>query len=532
MLTKKLTKIIVLIAVLSIALYGCRGERTGTDEQKTPADDQSFAEPNNETSLGDPIYGGSVTVGITQDLDSLDPHKAVAAGTKEVLFNIYEGLVKLNQDGNLVLAVADSYDISPDGLVYTFTLREGVKFHNGQPVTAEDIVYSIKRSAGMLEPVDPTIAVETALSIISDVVVVDEKTVEIQLSQADTELLPFLTSAIVPADYKELDSYPIGTGPFAFVSYAPLENIEMVKNQNYYVPGVPYLDRVVFKMSANTDMALLELRAGTIDILPYLTDAQANQLPEGYRLEAGAMNLIHGMFLNNDAPPFDNVTVRRALSYAIDRQAVIDMVFGGRGNVIGTNMFPGFKKYYDESLVEVYNFDPSKAKTLLAEAGFPNGFNFTIMVPSNYQPHVDTAQVIVEQLKESGITAEIQLIDWASWLSDVYKARNYQATIIGLTAEAAPKKALDRFQSDAGNNFINYKSEEFDQIYQLGEKTTNVDDKVAYYKQLQGILTNDAASVYIQDPYQMTAISNKLDGYTYYPIYVQDMSLVYYVTEQ
>jgi len=523
MLTKKLTKILLLIVVLSSVLYGCSDKKTGTDKGNTPADEsKSSTEPTN---------GGSVTVGITQDLDSLDPHKAIAAGTKEVLFNIFEGLVKLDYNGKLVPAVAESYDVSPDGLVYTFTLRQGVKFHDGTPVTADDIVYSIKRSAGLLKPIDPTVVVETALSGISEINIADEKTVEVVLSQADTELIYYLTCAIVPANYDKLSTKPIGTGPFKFVSYAPLESIVMEKNEDYYLQGVPYLDEVTFKMSANTDAAFLELRAGSIDILPYLTDAQAGQLPEGYELKAGSMNLIQGMFLNNEMPPFDNALVRKALCYAVDRQAVIDMVAGGRGNVIGTNMFPGFKDYYDAELVNAYPYDPQKAKDLLAEAGYKDGLSFTITVPSNYQYHVDTAQIVIEQLKQVGVTADIQLVEWASWLSDVYKAKDYQATLSGLAAEMAPRKALERFQSDADNNFMNYKNEEFDRIYQLVEKTTVEEERISYYKQLEALLTKDAVAVYLQDPYQMTAVSDKLGGYTYYPIYVQDMSLVYYISE-
>ncbi|MDF2541870.1 MAG: transporter substrate-binding protein [Herbinix sp.] len=523
MLKRNVTKILFLIALLTIALYGCSGNKENTNEENTPADEnQSSAEPT---------YGGSVTVGITQDLDSLDPHKAVAAGTKEVLFNIFEGLVKFDKDGNLVPAVAERYEISTDGMEYTFTLRDGVKFHNGNPVTTDDIVYSIKRSAGMLTPVDPLVVVESALSVISEVTAVDEKTVKITLSKADTELLSYLTCAIIPADYDALDTKPVGTGPFQFVSYTPLESIVMEKNEDYYVEGVPYLDQVTFKMSANTDAAFLELSAGSIDILPYLTDAQAAQMPTGYHLEAGSMNLIQGMFLNNGVEPFNNPTVRKALSYAIDRQAIIDMVGGGRGDVIGTNMFPGFKKYYNADLDTYYNYDIEKAKALLAEAGYPDGFTFTVTVPSNYQFHVDTAQVIVEQLKQIGVTAEIQLIEWASWLSDVYAGRNYQATVVGLAAEVAPRKALERFQSDADNNFLNYKNEEFDHIYGLGENTTDENEKIDYYKQMQTLLTEDAVAIYIQDPYQLTAVSDKLGGYTYYPIYVQDMSLVYHKGE-
>jgi peptide/nickel transport system substrate-binding protein len=134
----------------------------------------------------------------------------------------------------------------------------------------------------------------------------------------------------------------------------------------------------------------------------------------------------------------------------------------------------------------------------------------------------------VEQLKQIGITAQIQLIEWTSWKSDVYKGRNYETTVVGLAAELAPRQALARFYSDAENNFMNYINPEFDTLYKQGEIETAEDKKIQLYKQMQAMLTNDAVAVYIQDPHQMTAVSDKLGGYTYYPIYVQDMSLVYY----
>jgi peptide/nickel transport system substrate-binding protein len=527
-MTRKIVSLLLLITVFTIALYGCSGEKKNTDMSITPANEnQSLTEPT-KTAQDKPTYGGSITVGITQELDGLDPHKALSAGTKEVLFNIFEGLVKLDKDGNLVPAVAESYQISEDGMVYTFTLREGVKFHDGSFATADDIVYSIKRSAGMLEPKDPTVIVESALSVISDVVATDEKTIEVRLEKAETELLPYLTCSIIPKDYKDMDTKPIGTGPFKFVSYTPLQSLVVEKNKDYYVDGAPYLDQVTFKISSNTDSAFMELQAGNIDILPYITDAQASQLPAGYHLEAGPMNLIQGLFINNKLTPFDNKLVRQALCFAVDRQAVIDMVAGGRGNVLGTNMYPGFKKYYDESLVNVYPYNPEKAKELLKEAGYPNGISFTITVPSNYQYHIDTAQVIVEQLRQVGITAKIQLIEWESWKADVYKGRNYETTLVGLAAELAPRQALSRFRSDASNNFMNYINPDFDAVYKQGEAETAEDKKIEIYKQMEAMLTNDAVAVYIQDPYQMTAVNDKLGGYTYYPIYVQDMSLVYF----
>jgi len=524
---KRQAKVLLLIALLIVALCGCSGNKGDTGTKNHENDNWSLTEPS-AASQSEPVYGGSITVGITQELDGLDPHKAISAGTKEVLFNIFEGLVKFDPDGNLNPAVAESYHISEDGMVYTFNLREGVKFHNGSPVTAEDVVYSIKRSAGMLEPKDPTIAADSALSVISDVIATGDRTVEVRLKQADTELLPYLTCAIVPKDYNDLDTRPVGTGPFRFVSYTPLQSIVLEKNDEYYIDKVPYLDRVTFRISSNTDAAFMELHAGTIDILPYITDSQASQLPKGYHMESGPMNLIQGLFINNKVSPFDNKLVRQALCHAVDRQAIIDMVAGGRGNVIGTNMYPGFKKYYDESLVNVYPYKPEKARELLKEAGYPNGFTFTIAVPSNYQYHIDTAQVVVEQLKQVGITARIQLIEWSSWISDIYRGRNYETTLVGLAAELAPRKALARFCSDANNNFMNYTNPGFDALYKQGEAETAEEKKIELYKQMQAMLTNDAVAVFIQDPYQMTAVSDKLGGYTYYPIYVQDMALVYY----
>lgn len=516
----KFSLLMIIVLILTTALYGCNGKKEENNNEKTPVDEQS---------LNTPTYGGSVVVGISQDLDSLDPHKAVAAGTKEVLFNIFEGLVKPDKDGNLVPAVAESYDISDDGKVYTFKLREDVKFHNGNLVTADDVVYSIQRSAGLLNETDKSVIVESALSNILEVVKINEDTIEIRLQEGDSELIGYLTVSIIPKGYNEMDSKPIGTGPFEFVSYTPLESLVMKKFEDYYTTGEPYLDEVTFKIVANTDAAMLELLAGSIDIFPYLTDAQAEQLKDKFNVLEGNMNLVQALFLNNGVEPFNNSNVRKALMYAIDRQGIIDMVAGGRGSVIGSNMFVGFGKYYNKDLEIAYSYNLDKAKELLSEAGFPNGFTFTIKVPSNYNFHVDTAQVIVEQLKAIGVTAKIEQIEWASWLSDVYAGRNYEATIIGLDAKLAARDVLERYQSSAGNNFLNYKNDKFDELFTKAITTVNEDEKISYYKELQTILTEDAASVYIQDPALLVAVDKDLGGYTFYPVYVLDMSKVYYV---
>lgn len=510
---------ILTLVVLSIALYGCGGDKKSIDNGNTPA---------NEESSKTPTYGGEVVVGISQDLDSLDPHKAVAAGTKEVLFNVFEGLVKPDKDGNLVGAVAKDYEISPDGKVYTFLLREGVKFHNGNLVTADDIVYSLERSAGLLDTTDPSVVVESALTNVLAVKKVDETTVEVELKTGDTELIGYLTCAIIPKDYDKQDTAPIGTGPFKFVSYSPLVSFVVEKNEDYYLSGEPYLDKVTFKIIPDADSAIVQVLAGSVDIFAYLTEAQAEQLKDKVNILEGNMNLVQALFLNNTAKPFDNIKVRQALNYAIDKQGILDLVAGGKGTIIGSNMFSGFTKYFEEGLDELYPYDVNKAKELLKEAGYADGFSFAITVPSNYQFHVDTAQVIVEQLKQVGITAQIKQVEWAAWLSDVYVGRDYEATIIGLDAKLAGRDILERYSSDAGNNFVNYSNQDFDTILKDAIAAVDDEEKVKDYKKLQTILAQDGAAVYIQDPALLVAVNKKLGGYTFYPVYVQDMSKVYF----
>ena len=513
MKTKQKVLLMAFVLVFSVALYGCSGDKNNVDNEQTPAAD---------VTPGTPIYGGSVVVGILQDLDSLDPHKSVAAGTREVLFNIFEGLVKPDETGELIPAVASDYKVSEDGKLYTFTLRDDVKFHNGELVAVGDVLYSLNRYISLNEQIEPV------LSNISKIEEIDDKTIEISLYETDTELIGYLTIGIIPQDYDEVDNKPIGTGPFKFSSYTPMESLKVVNNENYYLEKSPYLDEVVFKVITNTDSVIMDLLSGSIDILAYLTSNQAEQLKNEFNIEEGNMNLVQGLFLNNKVEPFDNKEVRQALYYGIDRQGVIDMVADGKGEIIGSNMFPGFAKYYNEDLADLYSYDPDKAISLLNDAGYPDGFTFTITVPSNYPYHVDTAQVIVEQLKQIGLDVTIKQVEVATWLSDVYAARDYESTIIGLDAKLAPRNVLERYQSEANDNFINYSNLKFNEVFEQAIRTTDDGEKVTYYMELQEILANDAASIYIQDPSLLVAVNPELGGYTFYPVYVQDMAKVYY----
>ena len=511
---KKLMAFLLLASLLCAALTGCGGSST----EKTPEDGQTQGGSTDAVA-------NEITVGIAQDLDdSLDPHLAVAAGTKEVMFNVFEGLMKPTSTGDLTPAVAESYTVSEDRLTYTFTLREGVKFHNGDEVTAEDVVYSISRCA---DTTDGTPLVE-AFSVIQSVEAVDERTVAITISEPSNEFISYMTTAILPADYDQQDTAPVGTGPFKFVSRAAQDNIVLERFDEYW--GTPaYLDKVTFKIMENADSLVMSLQSGAIDLCSHLTSTQVAQLGGDFYVAEGTMNLVQAVYLNNAVPPLDNLQVRQALCLAVNKQEIIDMAFDGYGTPIGSSMYPAFGKYFDESLTGYYAYDTEQAKALLADAGYPNGFELTITVPSNYQPHMDTAQVVAEQLKLIGVNVTIQPVEWETWLSDVYVGRNFQATLVGVDASTMTARALlERFTSTYSKNFINYSNAEYDQLFAQAQACYDDAQQTGIYKAMLSNLTENAANVYIQDLADLVAVRKGLEGLTFYPIYVLDLSTIRY----
>lgn len=496
------------------------GSKAESPSQSATAPPASSTESANKAA-------NAVTVGIAQDLDnSLDPHKAVAAGTKEVMFNVFEGLVKPTSNGDLIPAVASNYTVSEDHLTYTFTLREGVKFHNGDAVTAEDVVYSLKRVAA---PTETGVVQVEALSIMADVAAVDERTVAITLTEPSNEFISYLTVAILPADYTEQDTKPVGTGPFTFASRSAQENIILAKFEEYWGQKA-YLDQVTFRIIENAEGLLMGLQSGAIDICSHLTTTQVSQLSDSeFSIAQGNMNLVQAMYLNNAVAPFDNVLVRQALCHAIDRQMILDLAFDGYGTLIGSSMYPAFGKYFDDTLTNHYAYDVDAAKALLAQAGYPGGFDMTITVPSNYQPHMDTAEVVVEQLKAIGVNAVIQPVEWETWVSEAYVGRNFQATLVGVDASTMTARALlERFTSTYSKNFINYNNAEYDALFAQAQACYDDAEQTALYKAMERNLTENAANVYIQDLADLVAVRKGLTGLEFYPIYVLDLSTVRY----
>lgn len=514
-----------MLLTLTIALSGCAGDKEDGSSSQIAANSETDAQTA-DTVQG--VAESEITIGIPQDMNTMDPNVAVGSGTIEILFNIYEGLYKPDSDGNLIPAVASEYSLSEDGLVYTFTLRDDIQFHNGNQVTVEDVKYSIDKCAGT-ETGEPLV---TAFSIVEKVETPDDSTVVITLSEADSTFLAKLATveaAIVPADVEDLEKTPVGTGPYMFVSRSLQDNIVLKKFDSYW--GEPAnIENVTLKVLADSDSIAMNLKGGAVDLVARITSSNAAELGDEFTIEEGTMNLVQALFLNNAVEPFNQEKVRQALCYAINKQEILDFVADGEGTPIGSSMFPAFGKYYMPELNDVYTQNIEQAKQLLEDAGYPDGFTFTITVPSNYTQHVDTATVLAEQLKAIGVTANIELIEWESWLSDVYSSRNYEATVVGVDASTLTAGALlARYRSDAHNNFVNYQNADYDVAYANALSAVTDEEATQFYKECETILCETAASVYIQDMAQLVAVNKKYSGYVFYPMYILDIAKLYIV---
>ena len=512
---KRALLLLTVVALLSTLLCAC-GEGTKPVSSN----------PGSAESGELPANGNSVTVGIAQDLDSLDPHKAVNAGTEEVLFNIFEGLVKAGPDGGVVPAVASDYEMSPDGKTYTFTLREGVMFHNGEKVMAEDVLYSLERCAGSENDGVP---LATAFSNVGAIYAADAKTICVELKEPSLEFINSMTAAIIPhGSGDKIAADPVGTGPFQFVSYDPQNSMEMVRFDGYW--GTPaHLEKVTFKIITEVNTLVLGLKGGTLDMVIHMPNTMASEVRGNFTVLEDTMKLVQALYINNSVKPFDDVRVRQAMYYAINVPELIDFVCDGAGVPTGTSMYPAFTKYFVPELAEAYPHNIDKAKQLLKEAGYPNGFEMTITVPGNYEQHVDTGLVLSQQLAEVGITAKVEEVSWESWVTDVYKGRNYQATVSGIAAsDMTAREMLERYTTTHGKNFINFSNEEFDKVVASAATTLDMEEQVALYKRAQEILTEQVGSLWLQDLCDLVVMRPGLEGMTFYATYVLDMSTIHW----
>jgi len=376
---------------------------------------------------------GDIVVGLNLEPPHLDPTSAAAGAIDQVLYaNVFEGLTRFAPDGSVKAGLAKRWEISEDGLQYTFFLQPGVTFHDGTSFTADDVKFSLDRARAE----DSQNAQKALFEGIESVEVVDDLTVRVTLNAPDGNFLFNMAwgdSVIVaPESIADIKQKPVGTGAFAFDRWVQGDRIILTKNPDYW--GAPAkLDRATFKFISDPTAAFASVMAEDVDAFPGFPAPE--NLPQfeadpRFQVLVGSTEGETILSTNNKLPPLDNPKVRRAIAHAIDRKAIIDGAMFGLGTPIGTHFAPHSPDYVDLKYLSEY--DPELSRQLLAEAGFADGFTTTLKLPPPSYARRG-GEIIAAQLRAVGIETEITNLEWAQWLEQVFKGKDYGLTIVSHT---------------------------------------------------------------------------------------------------
>ncbi len=374
-----------------------------------------------------------ITVGLQLEPPHLDPTSAAAGAIDQVLYaNVFEGLTRFASDGSIVPGLAKRWDISDNGLSYTFHLQSGVKFHDGTDMDAEDVKFSLDRARG-----EKSANAQKALFAgISSVDVIGPQTVKVTLTQPNGGFLFNMAWGdaviVAPESIETIKTKPVGTGPFVFSSWVKGDRVELVRNPSYWGTEVK-LEKATFKFISDPTAAFAAVMAEDVDA--FISFPAPENLPQfeadpRFTVMVGSTEGETILSTNNKQAPFDKLKVRQALAHAIDRKAIIDGAMFGYGTPIGTHFAPHNPAYLD--LTAGSSYDPEKAKRLLAEAGFPDGFTTTLKLPPPSYARRG-GEIIAAQLRAVGIKTEISNLEWAQWLEQVFRGKDYGLTIVSHT---------------------------------------------------------------------------------------------------
>jgi peptide/nickel transport system substrate-binding protein len=375
-----------------------------------------------------------VNIGLVLEPPNLDPTAGAAAAIDEVVYaNIFEGLTRFAADGSIIPALAESWDISEDGITYTFHLHTGVTFHDGTTFDADDVVFSLDRARAP----DSVNAQKALFADIASVEATDPATVVVTLSKPNGSFLFNMAwgdAVIVAPETAETNATnPVGTGPFAFEDWVQGDHVDIVRYANYW--GTPaQLEHASFRFIGDPTAAFAALQAGDVDAYPNYPAPETLTMFQGDPRFAVVVGSTEGetlLALNNAKPPLDDVRVREAIAHAIDRQALIDGAMFGNGTPIGTHFAPHNPAYVD--LTAQSNYDPERSKALLAEAGHADGLTLRLALPPVATYARRGGEIIAQQLAQVGITAEISNLEWAQWLEQVFTNHDFDMTVISHT---------------------------------------------------------------------------------------------------
>lgn len=490
---------VLMTAALAAGAVGCSssGQKTKDEEEETV---------NSEVK-------DTLRIAYTADPEGLDPQRTAAVATLEVASNIFDTLITCDPEWNIIPDIAKDWKVADDGMSVTFYLNEGVLFHNGREMTANDVKYSFERLKGAESP-------KAAMyENIRSIDIEDDYTITFTTEKLDVDLLcsfAYPWAAIIPEECSDdLKTNPVGTGAYKFVEWTPQQSVKLVRNEDYFGDKAN-IENVEFVLIPDYTSQLAALMVGDIDI----TEVTADQIDvlngtDGVKGYSQPQNSIQILALNQENEYLSNEKVRQAIAMAVDKDEIINTVVWGNGTKIGSHL-PVCSPYYVDT-TDVMPYNPEEAKQLLADAGYPDGLTLSLKLPKPYQPHVDTGQIIADQLAKIGITCDIEIVEWATWMSDVYTDKKYDMTVVAHSGRLDPYNFLSRYRSDSGD-YLSLLSGDVDALLDEALQEKDEVKRKELYAQIQQILAEEVPCVYIQSLSKFYGLTENVEGFTIYPI--------------
>jgi len=464
-----------------------------------------------------PAEAKTLNFALAGNPDTLDPHKTSGTLTFQTIKSLYDTLAEPDMNGKIVPALAEKWEISGDALVWTFYLKKDVVFHNGDKLTSKDVKATFERimdkatGSPKAKEFKPIVGIETP----------DDFTVILKLKEPTSPLLATLASgwgAILPKGLidagHDFGAQPVGTGPFVLKKWLRDSQIILDKNDNYWMKGYPKLDRITMHIIPERAVSVQGLISGQIDVAYVIDkdDLPTLEASPDVKIEKSLTALILVMSMNCSNPVLQDVRVRQAINHAIDKQKVLDVAYGG-GKPIGT--FMDYGNVYYKDFTALYPYDPEKAKKLLAEAGVGQDTVFELFLPQNYELHVKAGEIYQDMLTKVGLNVKIKLVDWSTWISDVYRGGKYDLTVIGHTGKLDPDGTLGGYGTEG--RYVKWINPRTAELIAGARKVSGFENRKKMYDEALEIMAGEVPFMYLGSSYRYTAVRKNVLGFRMTP---------------
>jgi peptide/nickel transport system substrate-binding protein len=471
-----------------------------------------------------PKKGGILKYGLSTDPPNMDPHVSTGAAASTVKAMMLQGLLTVWRDGKIVPELAESYTMEGDN--YVFKLRQGVKFHNGEEFTSDDVKWNIQRMQ------DPKVGAyfTGTMKDVASVDTPDKYTVKFVMAKPNATFPAVLANMACLMTSKkhgsdpnvDLKTQPVGTGPFKWVERQPGVSVKLTRFDDYWQKGLPYLDGITYIPYPDDPARVTALRTGAVDLIDYVPFNEIGPLSADpkFFITSDSVSGYGWMAYVCDKPPFDNVKVRQALAYALDRQAIMESAFSGRGKPMTGGLIPETFDGYN-NLEGRYTFQPDKAKQLLAEAGFksPGDLKFQMLSTSTYSVIGKPAEAVQGQLKQFGINVELVMQEWLTFRATV-QAATYPVHVWGSAPDIVDPDFLSQ-QLQTGKVFapqFHFSDKELDALFDKARSESNKDTRKTLYKQIEERTLDLSPWTYLVRREQAEAAAKYVKGYQHIPV--------------